>query len=85
MAAKQLLFEENARRALERGVNKVADAVNEAEPGSMSILSSSALPHPERARRQANNSDKVARTIVDRTEVMSALSFFCMLLHGARH
>jgi chaperonin GroEL len=27
MAAKQLLFEENARRALERGVNKVADAV----------------------------------------------------------
>lgn len=27
MAAKNLLFEENARRALERGVNKVADAV----------------------------------------------------------
>ena len=27
MAAKQLLFDENARRALERGVNKVADAV----------------------------------------------------------
>ncbi len=27
MAAKQLLYDENARRALERGVNKVADAV----------------------------------------------------------
>ena len=27
MAAKTLLFDENARRALERGVNKVADAV----------------------------------------------------------
>src|SRR5438132_13202047 len=27
MAAKNLLYDENARRALERGVNKVADAV----------------------------------------------------------
>ena len=27
MPAKQLLYDENARRALERGVNKVADAV----------------------------------------------------------
>src|SRR4029078_8322153 len=27
MASKQLLYDENARRALERGVNKVADAV----------------------------------------------------------
>lgn len=27
MPAKNLLFDENARRALERGVNKVADAV----------------------------------------------------------
>src|SRR5512134_3580850 len=28
MPAKQLLYDENARRALERGVNKVADAVS---------------------------------------------------------